>query len=632
MALVRLIIVLGICVTGFATVECVDCNNEAGYCIFYTSYLRCYITANDTESIKTLLSDCSSNSSVFTGIYVHKNYVSNECGKLTIDIKLPTNIQSLNIYNTQDQDHICLTTFSQNTGLTRIYTTSYIELGSNDFFNHFTALQYINLRYVLSREPPSFTNLLSLTYLEVYLVGPVTHALNDEIVSGLTNLVILSLYNSYFNGISKGAFRNLNKLTNLDLGYNELAYIEDGALRDLSSLEQLYLHNNKIRIVSENLFESLTALTYLYLDNNPGFPPNALLKAKSVIYLFLRYNGYHTLESYVFQQMDSLRYLYLSDPFVCDCKLKWTSLVEQHELYIPSGVCSEIENNHYLRSITSEYFYTNCFQTESFQCFNKSTTCPDNQVCHNTENTYFCGCPRGYALHNSGQCEDVDECDETTDCQQNCQNTEGSFHCTCDEGYKLASDGYSCNDINECHELNGGFEFGYRTTVSLCQCKCHLGLELINITHSDTQIQCDILQNDAGQGYHLACRAGFNLTIKKVTCYNSTEHTIVQVNENQPVETTSEQFQTSMNIFTLLLFIIGLQTVVIILILLCSFRIGKAAKIPKIHQSIHRVHFQENAGIPLKKLIDQQRLSIVPYTIMENSDSMKVNPTYENIK
>ena len=150
------------------------------------------------------------------------------------------------------------------------------------------------MSYVLSREPPSFTNLNSLTYLRMQLVGPVTHALDDGIVSGLTDLVYLHLSHSYFNGIAKGAFRSMNKLTYLDLSYNELTYIEDGALSELSSLRRFYLNENELLSVSDNVFEGLTDLTYLYLDNNPGFPLNALIQAQSVVYLYLRYNGYHT--------------------------------------------------------------------------------------------------------------------------------------------------------------------------------------------------------------------------------------------------------------------------------------------------------------------------------------------------
>ena len=609
MSLVRLILLLGICVTGFVTIECVDCSNEAGYCDFSSSYLYCYITTNDTQSIKALLRDCSSNSSSLVRLNVYKNYVSNEYGNLLIDIELPTNIQYLKIYNSQNTDHIRLTTFSQNTGLTRISFSSYIELESNNFFTHFTALQRIELQYVLSSEPPSFTNLLSLTYLSVSLVGPVTHALDEGIVSGLTNLVTLSIFHSYFNGITKGAFRNLNKLKYLHLEYIKLAYIEDGALRDLSSLKLLSLYNTNIQIVSDNVFEGLTDLTFLHLNYNPEFPLTALIQAKSVIKLYLGYNGYHTLDSYVFQQMNSLTYLFLSDRFVCDCDLRWTSLVGQYGLNILYGVCE-----HFSRPITSVSLYANCSQTESFQCFNKSITCPDNQVCHNTEDSYFCGCPRGYALHNSGQCKDVDECDETTDCQHTCQNTEGSFHCTCDEGYELSSDGYSCDDIDECQVLHGGCEFGCSNTVGSYQCECNYGLELINKTHCDTEFLCDILKNDADQGNHFVCYEGFNLTISNI-------------HGNQSPAITSEQ-QTFTIIVVLLIFIIGFQTVVIILFLIFGFRM-MTAKNPKILQS--KVHYQANVNIPFEELDDKQ-IRIANDTIMENSDAMVADQTYEYIK
>ena len=625
MSLVRLILLLGICVTGFVTIECPDCSNEAGYCDFNPPYISCYITNNDTQSIKSLLRDCSSNSSSLVSLKVYKNYVSNEYGNLLVDIELPTNILTLDIYNSQDQDHIRLITFSQNTGLTRTYTSSYIELESNNFFTHFTSLQRIYFQYVLSREPPSFTNLLSLTFLRVYLVGPVTHALDEGIVSGLTNLVSLYMYYSYFNGITEGAFRNLNKLQYLYLENNELAYIEDGALRDLSSLKQLSLYENYIQIVSDNAFEGLTDLTYLNLDNNPGFPLTALIQAKSVLQLYLRYNGYHTLDSYVFQQMSSLTYLYLSDPFVCDCDLRWTSLVEQYQLNIVDGVCEQFS-----RSITSITLYTNCSQTESFQCFNKSITCPDNQVCHNTEDSYFCGCPRGYALHSSGQCKDVDECDETTDCQHTCQNTEGSFYCTCDVGYELSSDGYSCDDIDECQVSNGGCEFGCRNTIGSYQCYCYYGLELINNTHCKDEIQCDIQQNNAGQGNHFTCE-GLKLTIDNLTCNNSCDQTIIQYTESPSTAMSSEQIPVSTIImFSILILIIGVQTVIIILVLLCSISMRKAVRNPKIHRNMRQAHFQENVGIPLEGIIEKQP-NMPPSMIMQNPDNTEVTSMYEHM-
>ena len=55
MALVRLILLIGICVIGFVTIECQDCTNTTGYCNHYTSYLECYINNNETQYIKALL-------------------------------------------------------------------------------------------------------------------------------------------------------------------------------------------------------------------------------------------------------------------------------------------------------------------------------------------------------------------------------------------------------------------------------------------------------------------------------------------------------------------------------------------------------------------------------------------------
>ena len=580
MTLVRLILLLGICTAGFVTIECIDCSNGAGYCKFHSSYLECSITTNDTQLIKTLLRECSSNSISSNSINVYKNYDSNEYGNPLIDIELPTNIKYLFIGNLRDQDPIRLTTSSQNTALTGMYTYSYIELESNKFFTHFTGLQNIVMSYVLSKEPPSFTNLYYLTYLRVALVGPVTHAIDEGIFSGLTNLVILSLYRSYFNGITKEAFRNLHKLTHLDLGYNEIAYIEDGALTELSSLKSLFLYNNRIQIVSDNVFEGLTELTYLHLDNNPGFPLNALIQAKSVIYLYLRYNGYYTLEPYAFQQMDSLEYLYLSDSFACDCRLQWISLVEQYGLSIQSGVCSQ-SINPLLKSITSQILYTNCSQTESSQCFNKSITCLGNQVCHNTENSHFCVCPRGYALHSSGQCKDVDECDEMKDCQHTCQNTEGSFHCTCEEGYELATNGYNCNDVNECQELNNDCEFGCRNTIGSYQCYCEYGHQLYNNTNCLNLIECEIVDSTESKNpeqleSRYTCKGGFRLSVNNLTCLNEQTTTI----EIQTEKSFGGIISTS-SLLVISVIIIIIQVAVIfgiILVLLHKIKIIKALR------------------------------------------------------
>ncbi|KAI6647640.1 hypothetical protein LOD99_8714 [Oopsacas minuta] len=503
-----------------------DCRNEAGFCDYYRSYLECYIFNNETQYIKSLLSYCSGQSTGFDIIIVYKNYVSRVYGNLIIDIELASNIQRLKIFNLKDQDYIRLTTSSQNTGLTRIFVSSSynIQLESGNFFNYFTDLKSIFVGYCISKETPSFTNLQYLTYLSVKIVGVSLRTFDNTIVRGLSNLIYLSFHNSDFNGINKGSLDGLNSLTLLSFQNNKLSIIEDGTFSELSSLLRLNLQNNGIKIISNNVFEGLTELTYLRLDENPGFPIEALIHTRSLRDVNIEYNDYHTLDPYVFQQMKSLSRIYLSDPFICDCSLQWTSIVSQYGVNINNGFCSE-PNNFLLKYITNPKLYTNCSQTESYQCFDKSITCPSKEVCHNIQDSHFCGCPIGYLQHSSGECVDEDECEVVTECEHACENTKGSYNCICEEGYKLAKNGYDCDDVNECQEWNGGCQFGCRNTIGSFECYCELGHQLHNETHCESKIQCDVVDSNGSHENSFKCQGGFNLTITNLTCSKMSDTT-----------------------------------------------------------------------------------------------------------
>ena len=89
-----------------------DCSNGAGYCTFYSYFLLCYISNNETQLINSLISNCS-NQTNFDLIHVYKDYVSTTYGNLIIDIELPSNIEQLFMSNSRDQDHFRLTTSSK---------------------------------------------------------------------------------------------------------------------------------------------------------------------------------------------------------------------------------------------------------------------------------------------------------------------------------------------------------------------------------------------------------------------------------------------------------------------------------------------------------------------------------------
>ncbi|XP_048506028.1 low-density lipoprotein receptor-related protein 2 isoform X2 [Athalia rosae] len=60
-----------------------------------------------------------------------------------------------------------------------------------------------------------------------------------------------------------------------------------------------------------------------------------------------------------------------------------------------------------------------------------------------------CTCPAGETLSSDGfNCEDLNECDPPGHCSQICTNTKGSYHCSCVDGYILEPDKHLCKAYN----------------------------------------------------------------------------------------------------------------------------------------------------------------------------------------
>ncbi|KAI6647607.1 hypothetical protein LOD99_8681 [Oopsacas minuta] len=510
------------CLYYYAAVEAMSCITVgAGYCNNNRqNFLRCFITSNDTELIKVMLKNCSSENGKYENLYIYKSYVSTKFGNLILDLELPSNIRQVFLFNIRDQDHFRLTTSSLNSGLTRLFCRNNVEIESHNFFNYYTGLQNLFVFNLISKTTPSFTNLQFLTFLYARVSGPGSHTFDNTIVSGLTNLSVLYMVSSYFNGITEDAFDNLIMLRYLNLDSNKIRFIEDGAFTGLSNLQLLSLANNRIKLVSKNIFVGLNQLTYLSISENREFPIEALLHTKSVVQLYIQFNDYHTLDSIIFQQMNALSTVYLDNPFVCDCNLAWASRVSQYGIDIFSGECFE-PHNVFHEDITNPQLYVNCTQSESLQCFDKSIACPIHQICHNTEEGYYCDCPMGYELNAIAQCGDIDECDEINNCTQTCENTDGSFYCVCDKGYKLSTNGYDCDDVNECQEWNGGCEFGCRNTIGSFQCYCDYGHQLMNETHCESDVLCDVVDSRGYRENLFTCQGGFNLTLTNLICQST---------------------------------------------------------------------------------------------------------------
>ena len=622
------VIILTICVDQNYS----DYSNGAGNCRSYSSSIDCFITNNDTQSIKTLLSTGSQGSTSKYQLYVYKRY-SSDSGYLKIDIEISSNIRYLylDLSNSNDHNQIILNTSTINTKIEYMRCNRIVHLESGSFFNQFVGLTSIYFSDVVSTILPSFNELENLVYLTARIKIKGNHVLDSSFVSGLSNLRSLELRYSSFESIVEGALEDMDSLSHLYLDHNKISSIEDGALRGLTYLRYLSLEDNGLRDVSYNVFKDLSQLTYLNLNENPEFPLPALIPLKDLKYLYLNFNNYQTLEPYVFQQLINLTRIYMNNPFTCDCNLRWTSQVKQFGLFIYNGYCLD-PIDAYGRSVINEDSYTNCTQTQSYQCFNSTVICENNEVCHNNESGYSCSCPIGYELNKIGHCGDIDECDEENQCQHSCVNTEGKFYCVCNEGYKLLDDGYDCEDINECQEVIEECEYGCKNTIGSYQCYCEVGHQLYNEKNCSNDFQCELVGNsydplnciNEGENF-LNCNSGLNLSITNLPCVSAVVSTTCKLPEStQELTVSSSKSKTtkkgtstqqatiaallansewvnpSLILLIITFIIVGIQTIVIIILIICILKRKKSLKNNVTAPAIHQPSLPNNLTVQSK--------------------------------
>ncbi|CAN7940634.1 unnamed protein product, partial [Ixodes pacificus] len=123
------------------------------------------------------------------------------------------------------------------------------------------------------------------------------------------------------------------------------------------------------------------------------------------------------------------------------------------------------------------------------ECQEYTHSCVGDMVCINTKGSYMCEKRQttnpGVKGHSGGQhgsghsdkcapgmrpdpltgdCRDINECEEQRPCGENerCQNLIGTYTCTCMEGYRRDSSTGPCKDINECQYGGHNCQIGFR--------------------------------------------------------------------------------------------------------------------------------------------------------------------------
>ncbi|EDV18660.1 uncharacterized protein TRIADDRAFT_34865, partial [Trichoplax adhaerens] len=166
--------------------------------------------------------------------------------------------------------------------------------------------------------------------------------------------------------------------------------------------------------------------------------------------------------------------------YTCSC-------IQGYELSSDKLTCVDINECQRFRPcyqvcINTEGSFT-CECEQGFELNNNNLTCSVSdpcdfghncsQICNYINGSEICSCMKGYALTYGSQteCEDVDECSlNPSPCNQLCTNNDGSCTCSCMNGYRFGSDGWTCDDINECLENNTCSQNANRTNAHGSYC------------------------------------------------------------------------------------------------------------------------------------------------------------------
>ena len=254
-------------------------------------------------------------------------------------------------------------------------------------------LLYLSPNQYINTTDQSFTGLTALTtlYLRIsHIPNPVTT------LSPLVRLRQLWLHNCRLTDISfLTRTPYLYGLTYLLLNNNLITRIQPGIFSGYTNLVNLHLHSNRLVQLECGTFTGINNLKYLDLGSNPiqNICFTAFKGLESLTGLYLQSTSLTSLSSRMFEYLYSLRYIWLSStPLHCDCSLQWLSRVQHNfSLTLDNARCSS-PSEHINKLATDLSIYRECTRDLSYQCFNRSISCPSGTSCQDTLDTYSCVC------------------------------------------------------------------------------------------------------------------------------------------------------------------------------------------------------------------------------------------------
>ena len=231
-----------------------------------------------------------------------------------------------------------------------------------------TALTQIYLENVdISDYVNTLSPLVRLESLTLYNCGVSDISLFKE-TPGLYGLAYISFYSNNFKSFPADTFKNYTQLEELDIGNNSISVISRFYSKNLKTL---YLDYNQITHIPENTFRDTPLLTTISLAGN----------------------NITKLSSRMFEHLYHISYIWsYENPLHCDCSLKWMYKVSQeYGIWFFDPLCAT-PPQHEGKSALDSSLYTNCSEELSYQCFNRTISCPVDSYCQDTRDSYKCVC------------------------------------------------------------------------------------------------------------------------------------------------------------------------------------------------------------------------------------------------
>jgi Leucine-rich repeat (LRR) protein len=204
-------------------------------------------------------------------------------------------------------------------------TTRYLDLSRNRIeslsweLEMYPFLEYLNLANnsinILSNAAFNDTRLLEELNLSANKLT--SYILSDELFKPLSNLKVLALsYNFIGPRLNASVFRHLQKLTLLDLDYNNIMFLSGpGMGKDLASLSELRLRGNFLLDIPQAMWRFVTNLIQLDLSENAisVIEGGAFEALKSLKSLILSNNQYlREIKAFAFVSVNHLEYADIS--------------------------------------------------------------------------------------------------------------------------------------------------------------------------------------------------------------------------------------------------------------------------------------------------------------------------------